>query len=870
MLSIPLSSNEMQRLDALRQLYLLDTDFELTYDSIAKLAADVCDAPIAIVSFVDADRHWFKAIVGMDGIREIPRVNDFCSHTHLSDNFFEITDVSSDSRFLRSALITAYPDIKFYAGVPLIDSNQFVLGVLCVLDRKPRTLNDNQRKQLTLLADLIMQITLNRAIRINLMQQALDRELDAVRHYRETPVMMHSVDDKGVLLQVSNHWCKVLDYHRNDVIGRQAIEFLTKASRREAINILLPEFLRTGYCQEAPLQMMKKNGDVIDVLLTASADYDYQGKIIRSWSVMVDVTERNRLAFALESEKERAQVTLHSIGDAVITTDKKCIVDYLNPIAEQMTGWTLAEAQGKPLEDVFRIINETTRKPAVAPVLRCLEDGRVLGLAHYSVLIHRNGQEISIEDTAAPIRTSSGEIIGAVLVFHDVTVQRQLQDKIIFQARHDALTSLVNRSEFDSQLRQLIAEVLVVGDEHALCYLDLDQFKLVNDTCGHAAGDELLSQLSVLLKSKIRKHDTLARLGGDEFGLLLRDCKLDDALRIAQTLLTVVEEFRFCWQDKRFKLGVSIGLVPITAANKSPESILQTADTACYAAKETGRNRIYVLREEDDEVAHRYGEMQWYNRIPLALEENRFILYAQPIIEIQPTGDYPADMLHFEILLRLKDECGKIIPPGAFMPAAERYNLASSIDRWVVVHTLQWLAANKNIVDRLHLCAINLSGQSLSDAKFHLFVLRQLEQTGVPAEKICFEVTETAAIANLANAIDFMKKLGAKGCRFALDDFGNGLSSLGYLKTLPVDVLKIDGLFVRDIADDPVDLALVRSINEVAQLLGKKTVAEYVENNAILEQLRKLGVDYAQGYGVGMPVLLDSLRERETCEFATE
>jgi diguanylate cyclase (GGDEF)-like protein/PAS domain S-box-containing protein len=691
------------------------------------------------------------------------------------------------------------------------------------------------------------------------MQQAMTREQDAVKQYRQTPAMTYSVDAKGKLLKVSNHWCHQLGYHREEVIGRPIIEFLSDQSRSSSLKGL-PEFFATGCCSEVPLQVIKANSQVMDVLLSVSSDFDDHHQIIRSWAVIVDVTERNRLALALESEKERIQVTLHSIGDSVISTDQNAIVDYLNPVAEKMTGWSLAEARGKPLTKVFNIINELTREPAVNPVWRCLSEGLVLGLANHTVLIHRNGQEFSIEDSAAPIRTAKGNIVGAVLVFHDVTNQRQMQSKILFQSRHDELTGLINRSAFDEQLKELLIESREHNKEHALCYLDLDQFKLVNDTCGHAAGDDLLRQLSGLFHSKIRKNDSLARLGGDEFGLLLRECSLEDAQRIAVLFLAIAEEFRFSWQEKSFKIGVSIGLVPITGTSHSPESVLQTADTACYAAKEAGRNRIYLLREQDDEFTRRHIEMQWYSRIPRALDENQFILYAQLI---QPITANASDKLHFEILVRLKGESGEIIPPGAFMPAAERYNLANSIDKWVVIHTFRWLELNPAVVERLGLCAINLSGQSLGDPSFYPFILEQFSQTQIPFDKICFEVTETAAVANLAHAIDFMKKLRALQCSFSLDDFGSGLSSFGYLKALPVDILKIDGLFVRDIVDDPVDLALVRSINEIAHLLGKKTVAEYVENDAILQSLKELGVDYGQGYGISVPMPLDSLALKE-------
>lgn len=552
----------------------------------------------------------------------------------------------------------------------------------------------------------------------------------------------------------------------------------------------------------------------------------------------------------LAQAKERAQVTLESIGDAVITTDANGRVDYLNPVAEILTGWSVESAQGVPLPEVFRIINEYSREPATDPVARCLAEGCIVGLANHTVLINRHGQEFAIEDSAAPIRDTNNQVLGAVLVFHDVSEQRRLQKAISHQAQHDALTGLFNRYEFEHRLQQTIEMAQVQNSEHALCYLDLDQFKLVNDTCGHAAGDALLQQLSALFESKIRQCDTLARLGGDEFGVLLEHCALTNAKSIANALRQAVEDFSFSWQEQRFRVGVSIGLVTVDAMSTSVANILQAADSACYVAKDAGRNRVHVYLEHDEMLAQRYGEMQWVSRIQQALEDDQFELYAQPICAL---NEGVSGGLHCELLLRLVEKDGKVSLPGAFMPAAERYNLAVAIDRWVVSQALQWLVIHPNVVDRLALCTLNLSGHSIGDRLFHAYVLKQLDDTGIPAEKICFELTETAAIANLADATRFMQTLKTRGCRFSLDDFGSGLSSFGYLKALPVDYLKIDGLFVKDIIEDPVDLAMVRSINEIAQLLNKETVAEYVENDAILNELRALGVDYGQGYSLGRP-----------------
>ncbi|MFK8184429.1 MAG: EAL domain-containing protein [Phormidesmis sp.] len=674
--------------------------------------------------------------------------------------------------------------------------------------------------------------------------------------YEEAPVMMHCIDPQGRLLSVSTYWLDVMGYKHDEVIGRYYVEFLTEPSRRYALATAIPKYVHTGLCRNAPYQMVKKSGEIMDTQVSTTAERNDRGDIVRSLSVILDVTARKRAEASLIAEKERAQVTLKSIGDAVITTDAEGYINYLNPVAETLTGWSYEAAQGQPLLTVFRIINECNREPAINPVTRCLAEGRIVGLANHTILVNRDGQEYAIEDSAAPIQDAYNQVLGAVLVFHDVSEQRRLQQEMTHQAQHDALTGLVNRSEFERRLQRVIETAQQHASEHALCYLDLDQFKVVNDTCGHAAGDALLQQLSVLFESKIRDRDTLARLGGDEFGVLLEHCSLASAQSVANTLRQATEDFRFSWQDQCFRVGVSIGLVPVDATSHSVDNVLQAADSACYVAKDAGRNRVHVYLDDDEVLVHRYGQMQWISRIQRALEEDRFELYAQPIVAL---NDPPEKGAHYEFLIRLAEEDGRVSLPGAFMPAAERYNLAVAIDRWVVSHAFRWLADHPAVLDDLGLFTLNLSGHSIGDRSFHAYVLHQLDETELPAEKICFEITETAAVANLTEATRFMLALKIRGCCFSLDDFGSGLSSFGYLKALPVDFLKIDGLFVKDIVEDPVDLAMVRSINEIAQLLNKQTVAEYVENDDILAQLRMLGVDYGQGYGLGKPQPLSIL-----------
>ena len=558
-----------------------------------------------------------------------------------------------------------------------------------------------------------------------------------------------------------------------------------------------------------------------------------------------------RTANALFHEKELAEVTLHSIGDAVITTDADTRIEYMNPIAEELTGWGLIEAQGRPLSEVFNIINGVTREPQVNPIEKCLREQRIVGLENNTVLVRRDATELLIEDSAAPVRDREGAVVGAVMVFFDATHARNSPHLLSYQATHDALTGLINRREFERRLAHLLESAKNEGKHHVLCYLDLDQFKVVNDTCGHMAGDKLLRLLTHMLKSRVRDTDTLARLGGDEFGVLLEACPMEPALRLAEDLRRIVKEFRFVWQQKTFEIGVSIGVVPITSESVSVSELLGEADAACYAAKDKGRDRIQVYQPDDVELARRHGEMQWVARINQALEKNRFCLYCQPIASLNSHGP----PLRAELLLRFRDEQDEIVAPSVFIPAAERFNLMPAIDRWVIRTALPLLAEQQraNPGPQQAVCSINLSGASLCDDQFLDFVQEQFRQTGVDPQSVCFEITETAAIANLDQAVTFMNTMKSKGCCFALDDFGSGMSSFTYLKNLPADYLKISGGFVRSMLNNPVEHTIVDTINRIGHAMGIRTVAEFVEDPAILERLKKVGVDYAQGYAIARP-----------------
>ena len=565
--------------------------------------------------------------------------------------------------------------------------------------------------------------------------------------------------------------------------------------------------------------------------------------------------ERDRALNELYEEKEWAQVTLKSIGDGVITTDTAGQVQYLNTVAEQLTGWSLEEAQGLVLHEVFHIINGITREPIETPVDRCLREQRIIELSSHTSLIRKDGSEVAVEDSAAPIRNQQGKVIGVVLVFHDVTEERKLSQQLSYLARHDTLTNLINRREFEHRLKRLIEQAHEQSAHHAFLYMDLDQFKVVNDTCGHSAGDELLRQVSTLLQSHMRQRDTLARLGGDEFGVLLEHCLPDEARKISEKLCEAIRDYHFVWEDNSFSVGVSIGLVPINRESGGMTELMSLADSACFSAKESGRNRVHSYEEDGEAVVKRHGEMRWVSRITHGLEHDRFVLFGQSIANtvIESTA---LNERHCELLLRMRDESGGLVMPGAFLPAAERYNLMPKLDRWVVESALDWLGSCNSLEADLGMCSINLSGHSVGDKKFLQFVTSALDNCGVSPEKICFEITETATVVNLTSATHFIRTLKNKGCRFALDDFGSGMSSFLYLKNLPVDFLKIDGAFVKDIVHDPMDYALVKSINDIGHVMGMRTIAEFVENKDVLHKLEEMGVDYVQGYYVGKPTAL--------------
>lgn len=561
--------------------------------------------------------------------------------------------------------------------------------------------------------------------------------------------------------------------------------------------------------------------------------------------------ERELLVTQLRHEKDRALVTLSSIGDAVVSTDEDGHIVDFNDTAARLTGWPADQATGRFIGDVLDIVEEGTNRPLSDFIVTCLKAGRATNMSPRALLRPRSGGPLSIEDVATPIRSQDGDIRGLIIVFRDVSESRRLMQTLAHQATHDSLTGLVNRSEFESRVRRALENNAKFHTDSALLYMDLDQFKIVNDSCGHKAGDELLRQLSQLFRAHVRERDTLARLGGDEFALLIEHCTVDEALRVANKVLETTREFQFPFNGRTFRVGASIGLVPLTPASQSVQEVLQRADHACYTAKETGRNRVHIQHEGDEQLVQRQTDMQWVSRIGDALHDGSFQLFHQKIAPMATDGGK-----HYEILLRMKDDSVGWALPGLFLPAAERYDLMPAVDRWVLEHALKWLEAHPRHVDELDLCAINLSARTLVDEHFQDYASRLLYGTSVPCKKLCFEITETAAITNLQKTAAFIERLKKTGCQFALDDFGTGMASFTYLMNLPVDYIKIDGSFVSSMHKSPADTEMVRSVNRIGHLMGKKTVAEWVTDEPTLKLVSEAGTDFVQGFWIAEPAPL--------------
>ncbi|MBK7250031.1 MAG: PAS domain S-box protein [Gammaproteobacteria bacterium] len=723
-------------------------------------------------------------------------------------------------------------------STPIKSAGGRMLGSLCVYARRPGLPSADE---LALIAHAVQLAGI--AIERRFSEEALRSSEAKFRGLFQSVmegVFQSTLD--GRLLSVNPAFVGMLGYVSAEelyALPSAAMLYWNPADRAD----LARRIERDGEIRNAEFSMRRRDGQQIVVLESSRVTRDESGRVTGFEGTIVDITERKRADQAVLAEKERAQVTLQSIGDAVISTDARGLIEYLNPVAERLTGWSGTEARGRPLGQVLTLVDEVSRAPIEDPLAPSQHEGATVDR---KVLVDRHGLEIAIQDSVSPIRDRQGRAIGAVVVFYDVTKERRLRRALSYQASHDALTGLINRREFDNRLQAAVQSARSGTAQYALLYVDLDQFKLVNDTCGHQAGDRLIRDVTALLQPRVRASDTIARLGGDEFGILLANCTREHAESVAESVRQAIREFRFVWGSSSLSIGASIGVVAIDRDTESVTAALSAADIACYAAKEEGRNRVHVYDASGGSDRHR--EMQWVARVTHAAEEDRFELLFQPIVAIAAEEGAPA---FHEITVRMRDSEGNVVPPGEFIPAAERYNAMVIVDRWVVRETVRLLRGCADSARR-PLLAVNLSGSSLNDQGFLDFVLGQIAEGDI-GRSLCFEITETAAVASLANAVYFMRELRARGCRFALDDFGSGLSSFMYLKTLPVDFLKIDGQFVANIATDTVDRSMVEAICQIGRALGIGIIAERVETGVVLEELGRIGLDFAQGFHLARP-----------------
>jgi diguanylate cyclase (GGDEF)-like protein/PAS domain S-box-containing protein len=562
----------------------------------------------------------------------------------------------------------------------------------------------------------------------------------------------------------------------------------------------------------------------------------------------VEAEKRSIAESALLESEARYRSLVENITDILYRTDMDGTITFISPSVFPVAGYTVDESIGMNMaENIY--VKPEERELFLTEIL----NNRVIKHSE-SHLLRKDGSKWWGSTNAHLLKGDDGSIQGVEGSIRDISEYKIAKDKLSYHASHDGLTGLINRYEFEARVSRLLTEHQDRESHHAMCFMDLDQFKVVNDTCGHVAGDEVLRQVGNVLRGIVRKRDTLARLGGDEFGVLMKYCTLEQAHRVADEILKALVDYQFFWKGNVFRIGISIGLVAITEASGSFTELFRQADAACYVAKDLGRNRVYASHPDDAELTTLYGEMKWVGRINQAFDEDRFCLYAQPIVSLDG-----GDSRNYELLIRMLDEQGEIILPGLFLPAAERYNLIEKVDAWVVSHACALLAEHPIFCEQINSISINLSGPSLTNQSFLESILSIFKDAGVSPTIVCFEVTETVAVSNLDSAINFIRTLKESGFRFALDDFGSGISSYGYLKNLPLDYLKIDGMFVKNIIKDPIDYAMVKSINEIGHLMGIKTIAEYVENDEIKVMLTDIGVDYGQGYGLGEPKPLKDL-----------
>ncbi len=672
--------------------------------------------------------------------------------------------------------------------------------------------------------------------REQLFQRLVETVHDAVLVHRE------------VILFANARFLSLLGLSAADVIGRSLTEFVAPEYVELVGSNLRRRLGGEPAAERYEVELMDPQGQVTRVELTTTV-IDTAGEpalLLTALEMMPGVIP------TAVSPKPRAMVTLDAMGESVITVDAEGRIDYINHSAEILLGQQFDQVVGKLFADVASLVDEADRRPIGDPVHRALATGGRVTVGRRAVLIPASaGTERYVEINVSPLRTEAKEIAGLVLVLHDTSELRGLTRQMTYQASHDALTGLVNRREFERRLQEAMDSAQTGDIGHALCYLDLDRFKVVNDTCGHTAGDNMLREIAALIKDKVRDSDTVGRIGGDEFALLLAGCPLDKARQIADDVVRSVNDFRFVWKDKIFNVGVSIGLVEIGRDGGAIEDIMNSADSACYVAKKQGGLHVHVYSAREEASARHSGEIYWLLKLQGALRDNKFELYYQPIVHARAGGvSGPA----LEVFVRLPGDNGQpAAPPGQFIRAAERYRLMPHVDRWVVQTVLAALGRGGLKLPPGRSIAINVAGQTLGDAEFLEFVVECFDHTGASPGDICFEVTESSVVANLDHARRFIAVLHGMGCEFALDDFGSGISSFSTLKTLPMDYLKIDGSFIKNLAGDSVNQAMVTAMIELSRRLNFRVVAEHVEDQLALDTVTGMGIDFVQGYIVGRP-----------------
>jgi diguanylate cyclase (GGDEF)-like protein/PAS domain S-box-containing protein len=656
--------------------------------------------------------------------------------------------------------------------------------------------------------------------------------------------------------------------HTVDQFGYEAEELVGK--RKYFAELIHPDDLKRVQESEMMsgrkgLQSMNIDYRIVNADGAARWVFDYTipvysetGELTHYFGYLLDITERKNSEFELDKQKERAQVTLRSIADAVITTDVNGQIEFMNPSAESMTGWDKQVARGMHVTQVFSASDGDSHPFTADPVSQCLGQGKPIQSETDYAISRQDGGQLSVSYSVSPILSVQGKSLGAILVFHDVTGARKLERTISYQASHDVLTGLLNRTEFELQLESATADTEQLLENHIVCIVDIDQLKVINDTCSQESGDCLLKKISDLLQGALPESNVIARLGGDEFGFLLRNSSLEHAEQVAKELLAEIQALSFTGCGRIIAVSASIGIAAIKPGCENVTHVMSEAELACHTASESGGNRFHTYLSTDAELVRRQEEMQWVSRISDAIKFDRLILYYQQIVPLSAQEDAG---LHIEVLVRMLGKDGALIYPEKFLPAAERYHLVADLDNWVISRSLEWYAgyAATRKTDATDTLSINLSGVSIGDPGVLEHIRHEISRCDVPPEVLCFEIKETAAISDLSTASDFVHELQRLGCRFALDDFGSGMSSFTYLKNLPVDYLKIDGSFVCDMDKDEINFAMVSAIQQLCNVIGTRTIAEYVCNEEILRILGELGVDYVQGFAIAEPAPLDGL-----------